>query len=173
MTSAQASDDVGSIVEPTSSLAWADVILADFQRVVSRYLQSIRIYLFYKAGRLLRTIFMQNSKLIKPCFPIKIDFASVMIHDVGCSRCHQCPQCEHTRYITAFMSCTLLTITNGVVCPFCQDVNLQLYHFFDEVHNSICIMAGTDLSPVKGQIGVAKWNCQYDSLHCQRVFHNI
>ena len=26
---------------PTSSLVWADVILADFQRVVSRYLQDI------------------------------------------------------------------------------------------------------------------------------------
>ena len=31
MTSAQDSDDVGSIMEPTSSLAWADVILADFK----------------------------------------------------------------------------------------------------------------------------------------------
>ena len=73
MTSAQASDDVGSIVEPTSSLAWADVILADFQRVISRYLQNISIYFFYTAERMLRTIIMQNSKLIQACFPIKID----------------------------------------------------------------------------------------------------
>ena len=73
MTSAQASDDVGSVVEPTSSLAWADVILADFQRVISRYLQNIRIYFFYTAERMLRTIIMKNSKLIQACFPIKID----------------------------------------------------------------------------------------------------
>ena len=26
-------DDIGSVVEPTSSLVWADVILADFQRL--------------------------------------------------------------------------------------------------------------------------------------------
>ena len=51
MTLTQASDDVGSIVEPTSSLAWADVILADFQRVISRYLQNISIYLFYTAEK--------------------------------------------------------------------------------------------------------------------------
>ena len=73
MTSTQASDDVGSIVEPTSSLAWADVILSDFQRVISRYLQKIRIYFFYTAERMLRIIIMQNSKLIQACFPIKID----------------------------------------------------------------------------------------------------
>ena len=73
MTSAQASDDVGSIVEPASLLAWADVILADFQRVISRYLQNIKIYFFYTDERMLRTIIMQNSKLIQACFPIKID----------------------------------------------------------------------------------------------------
>ena len=64
MTSAQASDDVGSIVEPTSSLASVDVILADFQRAISRYLQNISIYLFYTAEKRLKTIIMQNSRLI-------------------------------------------------------------------------------------------------------------
>ena len=70
MTSAQASDDVGSIVEPTSSLAWADVILADFQMVISRYLQNITIYLFYAAAIMSRTIIMQNFRLIHACCPI-------------------------------------------------------------------------------------------------------
>ena len=92
-------DDVGSIVEPTSSLAWADVILDHFRRVISRFQQNISIYLFYTTERMLRTIIMQNSRLIQACFPIKsmrfesADFASVMIDDVGCSRRHQCPQC--------------------------------------------------------------------------------
>ena len=70
MTSAQASDDVGSIVEPTSSLAWAEVILADFQMVIYRHLQNITIYLFYAAEIMSRTIIMQNFKLIQACFPI-------------------------------------------------------------------------------------------------------
>ena len=38
-------DDIGSKAEPTSSLVWADVILADFQRVISRYMQNISTYL--------------------------------------------------------------------------------------------------------------------------------
>ena len=66
MTSAQ-------IMEPTSSLAWADVIHVDFQTVISRRLQNISTYLFCTAERMLRTIIMQNSGLILACFPIKID----------------------------------------------------------------------------------------------------
>ena len=62
-------DDVGSIVEPTSSLAWADVIHADFQTVQSRYLQNISTYFFSTAERMLRSIIMQNSRLIQACFP--------------------------------------------------------------------------------------------------------
>ena len=73
MTWAQASDDVGSTMEPTSSLARADVIHADFQTVISRYLQNICTYLFCTTERMLRTITMQISRLIQPCFPIEID----------------------------------------------------------------------------------------------------
>ena len=62
MTSAQASDDVGSIVEPTSSLAWADVIRADFQRVLSHYIQNISTCISCRAKRGLRTVFIQKSK---------------------------------------------------------------------------------------------------------------
>ena len=55
-------DDVGSIVEPTSSLAWAAVISADFQRVISRFIQNISACLSCKAQRGLRTILIQKSK---------------------------------------------------------------------------------------------------------------
>ena len=64
-------DDVGSIVEPTSSLVWA-VILADFQRVISRYLQDISTYLSCTAQRVLRTILMQKYKLNYAYLPSKI-----------------------------------------------------------------------------------------------------
>ena len=73
MTSAQASDGVGSTIEPTSSLAWADVIYADCQTVISHHLQNISTYLFCTAERMLRTIIMENFRLIQACFPIKID----------------------------------------------------------------------------------------------------
>ena len=56
-------DDVDSIVEPTSSMVWADLILADFQRVISRYMQDISTYLSCIAQRVLRTTFMQKSKI--------------------------------------------------------------------------------------------------------------
>ena len=46
-------DDIGSIMEPTSSLVWADIILADFQRVISCYLQDISTYLTCTAQRVL------------------------------------------------------------------------------------------------------------------------
>ena len=68
-------DEVGSIAEPTSSLAWADVILADFQRVISRYVLNINTCLSSKAARGLRglrTIFIQKSKLKSAYFPRKI-----------------------------------------------------------------------------------------------------
>ena len=79
---------------------WADVIRADFQTVISRYLHNVNTRLFSTADKMFRTIIMQNSRLVYACFPIKstrfesTDFASVMIDDAGCSRRHQCPQCE-------------------------------------------------------------------------------
>ena len=65
-------DEVGSVVEPTSSLVWADVILADFQRVVSRYLQDISTYLSCTAQIILRTISMRKYKPKYACLPSKI-----------------------------------------------------------------------------------------------------
>ena len=59
-------------MEPTSSLALADVIHADFQTALSRYLQTFSTYRFCNAERMLRTIIMQNSRLIQACLPIKI-----------------------------------------------------------------------------------------------------
>ena len=61
------------IVEPTSSLAWADVIHADFEKVISRGLQNISTYLFCTAERMLRNIIVQNFRLIQACFPIQVD----------------------------------------------------------------------------------------------------
>ena len=65
-------DDVGSVVELTSSLVWADVILADFQGVISRFLQDISTYLSVTAQRVLRTTFMQKSNPNYACLPSKI-----------------------------------------------------------------------------------------------------
>ena len=52
---------------------WADVIRADFQAVISRYLHNVNTRLFCTADKMFRTIIMQNSRLIYACFPIKID----------------------------------------------------------------------------------------------------
>ena len=41
-------DDVSSVVEPTSSLAWAGVIPADFQRVIYLVIQNISTWLSRK-----------------------------------------------------------------------------------------------------------------------------
>ena len=94
-------DDVGSIMELTSSLAWADVIHANFQRVISHYIQSISTCLSCGAQRGLKTIFIQKSRSrYMNIYPAKSSwfesacFASVMIDDVGCSQRHQCPQCD-------------------------------------------------------------------------------
>ena len=53
-------------------LAWADVIHADFQRVISRYIQNISTCLSSKSQRGVRTIFIQKSKLKYACLPSKI-----------------------------------------------------------------------------------------------------
>ena len=95
-------DDVGSIVEPTSSLACADVIHTDFQTVISRYLQNIGPYLFCTATRMFRIIIMQNSRLIQASFPIKIDEVwidrfCVRYDWLMTSTAHQCPQCASWR----------------------------------------------------------------------------
>ena len=56
-------DDFGSIVEPTSSLAWADVIRANFQRVLYLVIyKNNSTCLSCKAQRGLRTIFIEKSK---------------------------------------------------------------------------------------------------------------
>ena len=75
-------DDVGSSQWWRRLHDWADVIHADFQMVISRYLQNINTYLFCTAERMLRTIIMQNFRLINACFLYKstrfesTDFAS-------------------------------------------------------------------------------------------------
>ena len=51
---------------------WADVILADFHRVISHYLQGISTYLSCTAQRVLRTIYMQKSEPKYACLPSKI-----------------------------------------------------------------------------------------------------
>ena len=56
----------------TSSLVWAHIILADFQKVISPYLQHISTYLSGTAQRVLRTIFIQKSKPKYACLPSKI-----------------------------------------------------------------------------------------------------
>ena len=98
-------DDFGSSQWWRRLHDWADVIHADFQTVISRYLQNISTYLSCAAERMSRTIIMQNSRMIQACFLSKstrfesTDFASVMIDDVGCSRRHQYPQCDSHIYI--------------------------------------------------------------------------
>ena len=52
---------------------WADVIRADFQTVISRYLHNVNTRFFCTADRMFRTIIMQNFRLNYACFPIKID----------------------------------------------------------------------------------------------------
>ena len=48
------------------------VILADFQRVISRFLKDISNYLSCTAQRVLRTIYMQKAKPRYACLPSKI-----------------------------------------------------------------------------------------------------
>ena len=90
-------DDVGSVVEPTSSLAWAGVIPADFQRVIYLVIENISTCLscklkegyeqyLYKNQSRNRHIYLAKSSLFE-----STEFASVMIDDVGCSRRHRCP----------------------------------------------------------------------------------
>ena len=91
-------DDVGSSQWWRRLHDWADVIHADFQMVISRYLQNISTYLFctaecqelclFKIPGWSRYVF--QSKLTR--FE-STDFASVMIDDIDCSRRHQYPQC--------------------------------------------------------------------------------
>ena len=74
---------------------WADVIRADFQTVISRYLHNVNTRLFCTADRMFRTIIMQNYRLIYACFPIKIDKVWI---DRFCVRYDwwrrlPCPQC--------------------------------------------------------------------------------
>ena len=52
---------------------WADVIRADFQTVIYRYLHNVNTRIFCTADTMFRTIIMQNSRLVYACFPIKID----------------------------------------------------------------------------------------------------
>ena len=65
-------DDIGSKVQPTSSLFWADVILADFQRVISLNMQHITTYFPCTPQRVLRTKLIKKSKPKYACLPSKI-----------------------------------------------------------------------------------------------------
>ena len=53
-------------------MVWIDVILADFQRVISRYMQNSSTNRSYIAQTLLRTTFIQTSKSKYVCLTSKI-----------------------------------------------------------------------------------------------------
>ena len=88
MTSAQSWSRRHHWLEPRSSLPI-------FKGLFLVIYKKISIYFFYTAERMLRTIIMQNSKLIQVCFPIKIEEVWI---DRFCVRYdwwrHQCPQCK-------------------------------------------------------------------------------
>ena len=65
-------DDVSSKQWWSQLHFWADVFRADFETVTVRYLQNISPYLSCTTERMLRTIIMQNFRLIQACFPSKI-----------------------------------------------------------------------------------------------------
>ena len=68
-----------------------------FSTVISRYLQNITTCLFYTSKRMLRTIIMQNSRLIQASFPIKIDEFWIDRFWIRYDWRHQCPQCGYDR----------------------------------------------------------------------------
>ena len=106
-------DDVGSSQWWRRLHDWADVIHADFQTVISRYLQNINTNLFCTAEVMLRTIIMPQAVpgifLSKSTRFESSDFASVMIDGVGRSRRYQCPQC--VIYVLMFRSINFVLAT--------------------------------------------------------------
>ena len=105
---------------------WADVILADFQTVISYYLQNISTMFFCAAEGMLRTIIMQIFRLIQAFFLAKssrfksADFASVMTDDVGCSGRHQCIQCAHHDDVVCLVNVYWILLTHwGRVMHIC------------------------------------------------------
>ena len=110
-------DDVGSIVEPTSSLAWADVIHTDFQTVISR-IQNISTCLSRKAQRWLRTIYIQKSEPKSAYLPNKI----VAVIDRFCLRHHWWRRLQPTSSVSP------------VSCPHIQ---LIINYSFDETNISV------------------------------------
>ena len=66
-------DDVGSSKWWRRLDDWADVIHADFQMVISRYLQNISTCHFCTTEWTFRSIIMKNSRKIQACVPSKMD----------------------------------------------------------------------------------------------------
>ena len=148
MTSAQASDDVGSTI-------WTDVIHADFQTVISRRLQNINTYLSCTAERMLRTIIMQNSRLIQACFPIKIDEVWI---DRFCVRCGWWRRLQPTSsvspvWLLQFSKCDFALLSNPAYVTRWLNWNNTSYicviNFLDK--SSWCILNISLISWVKSR----------------------
>ena len=114
---------------------WADVIRADFQTVISRYLHNVNTRLFCTADRMFRTIIMQNSRLIYACFPIKIDEVWI---DWFCVRYDWWRRLQRTSSVSpVWMSAMLNTAYTNLVTRYHTDnANFirsewrQLWHHF-------------------------------------------
>ena len=124
-------------MEPTSSLVWGDVILADFQRVVSRYLQDISTYLSYiiQSQRVLRTIFMQKSKPKYACLPSKI--VEVWI-DWFCLRYHWWRQLQPTSSVSPVWENSLVkcVVNSPTWYPSnCIKLGISVFMFHLQPHN--------------------------------------
>ena len=90
--------DVGSVVEPTLSLVWTDVILAIFKGLyLVIYIKLALIFPVKLKGYWELYLCKNPSRRNMHVYPAKslrfesTDFASVMLVDVGCSRRHHCP----------------------------------------------------------------------------------
>ena len=97
-------DDVGSIVEPTSSLALSRRHPCRFS---NRYLHNVNTRLFCTADRMFRTIIMQNFRLNYACFPIKIDEVWI---DRFCVRYDWWRRLQRTSSVSPVCDCTVFDL---------------------------------------------------------------
>ena len=146
---------------------WADVILADFQTVISRYLHKISTYLFCEAERIFRTIIMQNCTLIQAYF---------LENHLGLNRPILCPL-----WLVTSAAADVISVSSVNIGEKAKSVTTEIHvEIFYEMNNLIikliaCRFGSKDfrVGPVQDIYSAEETNGLFQYERCHRALEGV
>ena len=133
-------------MEPTSSLAWADVIHADFQTVISRYLQNINTQTIKLGMFSFQNRRGLNQPILRPLWwmtsaaadVISVPSVSQVIFEYG--------RCSQLRHVWSDHLWKLSAIFHPMISTICNQ-GLPIFSCGKQLHKHLCLSVHLSVHP--------------------------